>query len=207
MHLFDSNPSTLSNFPKFPTLTHLSFLSYTDLYCSIIFHYIHYIPIYPILSAHFISIYLYIYISLGYTGEDGFELSVDFKNAVPLMQTLLAETGVNPCGLGARDSLRLEAGLCLYGNDLDEDTNPVEGVLTWVRLYVLSLVMFSCLVFSSFSDARDMILPPLFLSTTPPLHHTNNTNILCTNILIFSFLILYRPSAAPRAADAKNRDS
>ena len=183
------------------------------LYRSILLHHIPLYPLYPNISHPlgplyiYISIYLYIYISLGYTGEDGFELSVDFKNAVPLMQTLLAETGVNPCGLGARDSLRLEAGLCLYGNDLDEDTNPVEGVLTWVRLYVLSLVMFSCLVFSSFSDARDMILPPLFLSTTPPLHHTNNTNILCTNILIFSFLILYRPSAAPRAADAKNRDS
>ena len=67
----------------------------------------------------------------GYTGEDGFEVSVDFKNAVPLMEALMKETNVKPCGLGARDSLRLEAGLCLYGNDLNEETNPVEAALTW----------------------------------------------------------------------------
>jgi aminomethyltransferase len=56
---------------------------------------------------------------------------VDFKNAVPLMEALMKETNVKPCGLGARDSLRMEAGLCLYGNDLDEETNPIEGGLTW----------------------------------------------------------------------------
>lgn len=67
----------------------------------------------------------------GYTGEDGFEISVDVPNAVSLASALLAQPGVNPCGLGARDSLRLEAGLCLYGNDLDESVNPVEGALTW----------------------------------------------------------------------------
>ena len=67
----------------------------------------------------------------GYTGEDGFEISVDPKNAPKLMDALLAEKGVQPSGLGARDSLRLEAGLCLYGNDLDETINPVEGGLVW----------------------------------------------------------------------------
>jgi aminomethyltransferase len=67
----------------------------------------------------------------GYTGEDGFEISVDPKNAVKLAETLLAQPEVKPSGLGARDSLRLEAGLCLYGNDLDETINPVEGGLVW----------------------------------------------------------------------------
>jgi len=67
----------------------------------------------------------------GYTGEDGFEVSVDYKNAVQLMEALMKEPGVKPCGLGARDSLRMEAGLCLYGNDLNETINPVEGGLTW----------------------------------------------------------------------------
>ena len=67
----------------------------------------------------------------GYTGEDGFEISVNFSNAPALMEALLSHDAINPCGLGARDSLRLEAGLCLYGNDLDENTNPVEGALTW----------------------------------------------------------------------------
>jgi aminomethyltransferase len=67
----------------------------------------------------------------GYTGEDGFEISVAEKDCVALMEALCAEEGVNPCGLGARDSLRLEAGLCLYGNDIDDSTSPVEGGLTW----------------------------------------------------------------------------
>ena len=62
----------------------------------------------------------------GYTGEDGFEIAVDPKNAVALAEALLADPTVEPCGLGARDSLRLEAGLCLYGNDLDESTNPAQ---------------------------------------------------------------------------------
>ena len=67
----------------------------------------------------------------GYTGEDGFEISVDPKNAVALAEALLKQPEVKPSGLGARDSLRLEAGLCLYGNDLDESINPVQGALTW----------------------------------------------------------------------------
>ena len=67
----------------------------------------------------------------GYTGEDGFEVSVDATHAPELMTALLDQPEVQPCGLGARDSLRLEAGLCLYGNDLDEDTNPAEAALTW----------------------------------------------------------------------------
>jgi aminomethyltransferase len=68
----------------------------------------------------------------GYTGEDGFEISVPADQAEALAQRLVAEPEVAPAGLGARDSLRLEAGLCLYGNDIDELTTPVEAGLTWV---------------------------------------------------------------------------
>lgn len=68
----------------------------------------------------------------GYTGEDGFEISVRAADAEALARKLLAEPEIVPAGLGARDSLRLEAGLCLYGNDLDEVTTPVEAGLTWV---------------------------------------------------------------------------
>ncbi len=67
----------------------------------------------------------------GYTGEDGFEISVPETDAVRLAEALLAEPEVKPIGLGARDSLRLEAGLCLYGHDIDETTSPVEAGLTW----------------------------------------------------------------------------
>lgn len=67
----------------------------------------------------------------GYTGEDGFEISVDPKNTVNLANSLMKFSFVKPAGLGARDSLRLEAGLCLYGNDIDETTNPVEAGLVW----------------------------------------------------------------------------
>jgi len=67
----------------------------------------------------------------GYTGEDGFEISVAAGEAEALARLLLAEEGVSPAGLGARDSLRLEAGLCLYGHDLDEATTPVEAGLSW----------------------------------------------------------------------------
>ena len=67
----------------------------------------------------------------GYTGEDGYEISVPARQAEDLAQRLLAEPEVAPIGLGARDSLRLEAGLCLYGNDIDTTTNPVEAALTW----------------------------------------------------------------------------
>ena len=68
----------------------------------------------------------------GYTGEDGFEISVQADMAVALAARLTNEPEVAPAGLGARDSLRLEAGLCLYGNDIDELTTPVEAGLTWV---------------------------------------------------------------------------
>ena len=73
----------------------------------------------------------------GYTGEDGFEIAVPRgdgpkHNVVTLWESLLANPDVMPVGLGARDSLRLEAGLCLYGNDLDETTSPAEGTLFWV---------------------------------------------------------------------------
>jgi len=77
----------------------------------------------------------------GYTGEDGFELNVwdtpvaDPERAMKVWNIILEagrEAGIEPCGLGARDTLRLEAGLCLYGNDLDEDTTPLEAQLSFV---------------------------------------------------------------------------
>ncbi len=68
----------------------------------------------------------------GYTGEDGYEISVENARAVAFARALLAHEAVQPIGLGARDSLRLEAGLCLYGNDIDATTSPVEAALTWV---------------------------------------------------------------------------
>lgn len=67
----------------------------------------------------------------GYTGEDGFEISVPAAQAEQLARALLAQPEVKPIGLGARDTLRLEAGLCLYGHDIDTTTTPVEGALTW----------------------------------------------------------------------------
>jgi len=67
----------------------------------------------------------------GYTGEDGFEISVPNDKAEELARLLLAQPEVAPIGLGARDSLRLEAGLCLYGHDMDASTTPVEASLTW----------------------------------------------------------------------------
>jgi aminomethyltransferase len=67
----------------------------------------------------------------GYTGEDGFEISVHASQAEKLARALLAEPEVKPVGLGARNSLRLEAGLCLYGNDIDTTTTPVEASLNW----------------------------------------------------------------------------
>ena len=67
----------------------------------------------------------------GYTGEDGYEISVPNAQAEQLTRELLAMDSVEPIGLGARDSLRLEAGLCLYGNDIDANTSPVEASLTW----------------------------------------------------------------------------
>lgn len=67
----------------------------------------------------------------GYTGEDGFEISVAASDVETLARRLLDEPEVEPIGLGARDSLRLEAGLCLYGHDIDTGTTPVEANLTW----------------------------------------------------------------------------
>lgn len=67
----------------------------------------------------------------GYTGEDGFEVSVPQAQAEAFARALLDMEGVAPIGLGARDSLRLEAGLCLYGHDIDTTTSPVEAGLTW----------------------------------------------------------------------------
>jgi len=67
----------------------------------------------------------------GYSGEDGYEISVPGVAAEMLARRLLAEPEVAPAGLGARDTLRLEAGLCLYGNDIDENTTPIEADLAW----------------------------------------------------------------------------
>ncbi len=67
----------------------------------------------------------------GYTGEDGYEISVPGDIATAFARVLLSDDAVAPIGLGARDSLRLEAGLCLYGHDIDETTTPVEADLTW----------------------------------------------------------------------------
>ncbi|SLN28515.1 Aminomethyltransferase [Roseovarius gaetbuli] len=67
----------------------------------------------------------------GYTGEDGYEISVTEAETEALARALLAHDDVEPIGLGARDSLRLEAGLCLYGHDIDETTSPVEASLIW----------------------------------------------------------------------------
>lgn len=69
---------------------------------------------------------------LGYTGEDGFELSVPAADAPALWDTLLADDRVKPIGLAARDSLRLEMGYCLYGHDIDATTSPLEADLAWV---------------------------------------------------------------------------
>jgi aminomethyltransferase len=67
----------------------------------------------------------------GYTGEDGFEISVPAEHAEALARALLAQPEVKPAGLGARDTLRLEAGLCLHGNDIDTTTTPIEASLNW----------------------------------------------------------------------------
>lgn len=67
----------------------------------------------------------------GYTGEDGVEVSVAPEDAETFVRSLLAHDEVEPIGLGARDSLRLEAGLCLYGNDIDETTSPIEASIAW----------------------------------------------------------------------------
>lgn len=67
----------------------------------------------------------------GYSGEDGVEISIPDEQADKVARALLALPGAMPAGLGARDSLRLEAGLCLYGNDIDETTSPVEANLVW----------------------------------------------------------------------------
>jgi aminomethyltransferase len=82
------------------------------------------------LSLQIQNIDLYVTRS-GYTGEDGFEISVAAEEAEKLARLLLDQPEVKPIGLGARNSLRLEAGLCLYGNDMDETTTPMEAGLSW----------------------------------------------------------------------------
>jgi aminomethyltransferase len=87
----------------------------------------------PFMSARDVLIEgVHAYVSRsGYTGEDGYEISVKADEAGRIWGALLADNRVKPIGLGARDSLRLEAGLCLYGHDIDTTTSPVEGALTW----------------------------------------------------------------------------
>ncbi|WP_424940701.1 glycine cleavage system aminomethyltransferase GcvT [Aliiroseovarius sp. S253] len=68
---------------------------------------------------------------LGYTGEDGYEISIPEDQAEAVARAFLAHDDCEPAGLGARDSLRLEAGLCLYGNDIDQSTSPIEASLSW----------------------------------------------------------------------------
>jgi len=68
---------------------------------------------------------------LGYTGEDGYEISIPEADAIRVSKLFLAHDDCEPAGLGARDSLRLEAGLCLYGNDIDQSTSPIEASLSW----------------------------------------------------------------------------
>lgn len=68
---------------------------------------------------------------LGYTGEDGYEISIPEGEAIRISRLFLAHEDCEPAGLGARDSLRLEAGLCLYGNDIDNETSPIEASLLW----------------------------------------------------------------------------
>ncbi len=69
---------------------------------------------------------------LGYTGEDGYEISIPQSHAIKISKALLEHDDCAPAGLGARDSLRLEAGLCLYGNDIDTQTSPVEAQIQWL---------------------------------------------------------------------------
>jgi aminomethyltransferase len=84
-----------------------------------------------ILSSHTNLFHFSICFSCGYTGEDGFEIAMPADYAVSIASKLLDDPTVNPTGLGARDSLRLEAGLCLYGHDLNEEINPIMGALGW----------------------------------------------------------------------------
>jgi aminomethyltransferase len=87
----------------------------------------------PFMSARDVMIEgVHAYVSRsGYTGEDGYEISIKASEAGRIWGALLADDRVKPIGLGARDSLRLEGGLCLYGHDIDATTSPVEGALTW----------------------------------------------------------------------------
>jgi aminomethyltransferase len=83
----------------------------------------------------------------GYTGEDGFEISVPDSEAVKFVELLLQDQRVAPIGLGARDSLRLEAGLCLHGHDIDESTNPVEAILMWTVRKSVEIIFFIFFLF------------------------------------------------------------
>ena len=96
-------------------------------------HPVCFLSVSPFLLLPFMQASLLIHPALrcGYTGEDGFEIAIPTENTVAIASKLLEDPSVNPAGLGARDTLRLEAGLCLYGNDLNEDINPVMAALAW----------------------------------------------------------------------------
>lgn len=84
----------------------------------------------------------------GYTGAGGFEIYFDEKNADKIWQTIFeksVETGIKPCGLGARDTLRLEMGFCLYGNDLNDTTTPISAGLSWITKFNKNFVAKSIL--------------------------------------------------------------
>lgn len=94
-----------------PAVKELTFMTHTDL------------PLTPTMWVHISR--------SGYTGEDGYEISVKHEDVAELMDLLLSHPDVEPIGLGARDSLRLEAGLCLYGHDIDTSVSPIEAGLFW----------------------------------------------------------------------------
>lgn len=102
----------------------------------------------------------------GYTGEDGVEISIPAKDSVNIANQLLSNKNIEVklAGLGARDSLRLEAGLCLYGNDIDESTTPVEAALTWLigkRTYLFQNIKqtFKSLILQLSVDEKKKISP------------------------------------------------
>lgn len=109
-------PSAVEVLKQFnPAIAHLVFMSHTDIELKG--------PMETPIWAHVSR--------SGYTGEDGYEISVKHDDAVRLTKTLLAHVDVEMIGLGARDSLRLEAGLCLYGHDIDTTVSPIEAGLFW----------------------------------------------------------------------------
>ena len=107
----------------------------------------------------------------GYTGEDGFELSMPANQAEQLARRLLANPSVKPIGLGARDSLRLEAGLCLYGHDITPTTTPIEAGLNWA----ISPARRASGARAGGFPGADKILPQMPAKNSPPNSPKNST--------------------------------